>query len=212
MFDGRDTVQQHVEEYCATRVGREIYFERRLNQYGHRKVKSDVINRRHMIQSYGAMWLGVPQKTFAYRSLASGAHGALFAQDHDALLYHLAGSAYINLSRLTGAGRPIVPQYRPAIFHLIYGLKLMVFGAGQMTLRGEALEKAGESVLSVIWDADRLRSVLGALLLPAVDEALVGQSLSELGAATRDDQFTERFRRAVLDRTLVDRQRVQRAA
>jgi len=211
LLNARAGNQQHLEEYCASRPdNREIYFERRLNQYGSSKPRSRVINRRHMIQAYGAMWLGVPHKVSAYRSLSSGKYGPIFAENQDPHLYYVSASAYLNAGRLIGRGVP--PQYRPGLFHLVYGLRLLAVGSDVSRLDRNALDTATGQLLDVLWDPDRLQKILETTLLPAIDASVGREGLSGLTAAVRTDLFTERFRRAVLEMPASQRDRLTQAA
>jgi hypothetical protein len=197
VLTARDDFQREVEDFCASRPdGREVYFERRLQQYG-TKPRSRVINRRHLVQSYATMWMDSPENVARYHTLSTGKSGPIFASGHDPLFYYLAAAAYLNVGRLIGHGIP--PQYRPARFHLLYGLKLLAFGAGPVQLVGDHLDAASNRMLDVLWDQDHLRSVV-AWLLPALDRSLAAEaSLSELSVVVRTELFTARFQRAVLE-------------
>jgi hypothetical protein len=200
VFSARDSFQREVEDYLTSRAeGRQIYYERRLQQYGSRP---RVINRRHLIQSYAAMWMDIPERVSRYHGLATGKSGPIFADGQDPLQYYLAAAAYVQIGRLFGSGVP--PQYRPARFHLMYGLKLASFGPGPVQFSGDRLDAACNVVLNVLWDTERLRNVVGALL-PAIDRSLDPEvGLSGLTAAVRTEPFTSRFRRTVLELSAPD--------
>jgi hypothetical protein len=194
----RHPFQKHVEAYFATRPDeREVYFERRLGQHGSSKPAARVINRRHLIQAYAAMWLGVPQRVTRFRRLVQDHRAELFDVRQDPLLYYLSAATYLQINRLFGRGLPT--QYRPARFHLVHALKLVSFGSGQPPADEATLARASVPLLDVLWDLDRLRGIVSQLL-PAIDAALTPDSgLSALNAAVGTEEFTERFQVAVLE-------------
>jgi hypothetical protein len=210
VLTARDDFQREVEDYCASRAeGRQIYFERRLHQYG-AKPRSQTIGRRHLVQSYGAMFLEVPDSVGRYRSLSAGKSGVIFDSGHDPLFYYLAAAAYLSVSRLIGRGVPA--QYRPARFHLLLGLKLLSFGAGAVQLAGERLDRVSDAMLDELWDPRRVATAVSQLLA-AIDQSLdVGVGLGGLDAAVRTQDFTARFRKAVLELPPPEAHRVSEAA
>ncbi len=195
----REPFQKHVELYGVTRpAGREVYFERRRKQYGASPV-ARVINRRHLVQAYAAMWLDVPHQVTRFRPLTRQYESELFHVRQDPLAYYFAAVAYLQIGRLLGRGVP--PQYRPARFHLIYAMKLLALGSGAPPRDEKAFEQACMPVLDLLWDTDRLRTLLSQQLLPLVDLAAreAGTTLAELSTAVRTEEFTKRFQRAVLE-------------
>jgi hypothetical protein len=202
VLTARDDFQREVEDFCTSRPrGREVYFERRLQQYG---TRPRVINRRHLVQSYAAMWMDIPDMVGRYVTLSAGKYGPVFEPGHDPMFYYLAAGAYLNVGRLLTHGLP--PQYRPARFQLMHGLKLRWFGAGPVRLAADRLDAVCNQMLDVLWDPDQLQTSLESLL-PAVDMSLDEGGLSGLSAAVRTDLFTTRFRRAVLEPPSPERQR-----
>lgn len=194
----RHPFQKHVEAYFATRPdGREIYFERRLAQHGSSKPAARVINRRHLIQAYAAMWLGAPHRVTRFRRLVQDHRAELFQVRQDPLLYYLSAVAHLQINRLFGRGLPA--PYRPARFHLVHALKLISFGSGKPPGDEQTLTRASVPLLDVLWDLDRLRGIVSQLL-PVIDAAAVPDGgLSALGTAAGTNEFTERFQRAVLE-------------
>jgi hypothetical protein len=207
-FDARDGFQKEVEDFCASQPeGTEVYFERRIEQYG---ARARVISRRHLAQAYAAMWLDCPHVVGRYRGLIAGRNGAIFEKGQDPLYYYLAAAAYLNVGRLIQRGVP--PQYRPARFQLLYALRLLAFGDQTVTLGGGELDRRSNVLLDVLWDLGRLRSVIEQLL-PVIDRSLgSGVSLSDLGAEMRTAAFTERFRRALLESPAPEGERWEKAA
>jgi hypothetical protein len=197
----REPFQKHVELYGVTRpTGREVYFERRLRQYGSTKPAARVINRRHLVQAYAAMWLDVPHEVTRFRPLTRRYESELFHVRQDPLLYYFAAVAYLQIGRMLGRGVP--SPYRPARFHLIHAMKLLAVGDGKAVNDEKALEQACEPLLDLLWDADRLRALLVERLLPLVDRALEpGATLADLNTAVRAVAFGQRLQRGVLELT-----------
>jgi len=198
-----EAFQRHLEEYFATRdAGTEIFYQRRVQQYGSSKIRAKVINRRHLTQAYAASWLGIPERVTRYVGVVKEFDRELFGDEHDPLPYYVSAAAYLNLDRLLG-GKGIPAAYRPARFHLLYGLRLLAAGtippqpaSGQPT--SPELEKACGRLVEVIWDRDELVTVAGSLLT-VVDRLTHGGSLSGLEGLVRSPRFTAEFERAVLE-------------
>lgn len=189
--------QRHLEDYFATRPsGYEVYYQRRVQQYGGSRSKGRVINRRHLTQAYAAMWLGVPERVTRYVGLIKERGADLFRDDHDPLPYYVSAAAYLNVERLFGRGVPAV--YRPARFHLLYGLKLLAAGTTPPQSASPGLEKVCRRLVEVLWDRDALARVVGALL-SQIDRLMNGGSLAGLDAVVRTDRFSAEFQRAVLE-------------
>jgi hypothetical protein len=145
------------------------------------------------------MWLDVPHQVTRFRPLTRQYESELFHVRQDPLAYYFAAVAYLQIGRLLGRGVP--PQYRPARFHLIHAMKLLALGAGTPPRDEKVFEQACEPVLELLWDTDRLRTVLAQRLLPRVDLAAqeAGTTLADLSTAVRTVEFTQRFQRAVLE-------------
>lgn len=189
--------QRHLEDYLATREpGRQIFYQRRVQQYGSSRIRAKVINRRHLTQAYAAAWLGIPQRVTRYVSLIRDYRSDLFESGHDPLPYYVSAVAYLNVDRLFGKGIPAA--YRPARFHLLRGLVLLAAGTAQPQPTTPLVEKACDRLAEVLWNSDELLGVVGRLL-PVVDRLLHGGSLAGLDAVVRSEQFSAAFQRAVLE-------------
>ena len=190
---------KHLEDFfLAQPEDRRLFYERRIKQYGSGVPRSKVVTRRQLTQAYAAMWLNEPHSVTRYQSLISSHDGVLFHPGDDPLPYYTSAAAQYRLAwlfdRPNGAG--IATTYRPARFHLLAGMKFYLFGDDALPKAEKSVEAACQPILDVMWDNAAARDLAEALL-PAVRLALEpGDNLAQV---VRTGQFTDRFRRAVLD-------------
>jgi hypothetical protein len=193
----RDNFPRHVESYFRSQPSdRQLYFERRARQY-QGVPRTRIVSRRHLTQAYAAMWFGEPHRVTSYQALETAHANDLFHPNDDPLTYYTAAAALYRvawlLSRPSGAGIPA--SYRPARFHLLYGIRLYLLGEVALPKREDAIKMSCDPMLDMLWDPTAARQLVETLL-PAISAARTPGE--ELASDVRTEGFTERFRQAVL--------------
>jgi hypothetical protein len=209
-FTARDRFQRHLEGYfLAQPPDRRVYFERRTRQPARGAPRSKRISRRHLTQSYAAMWLGVPQHVTRYSTLVESQASVLYRPDDDPMLYYTSAIAHLNLGRLFGHGVPVA--YRPARYHFLHGIRLHLLGDGPVPRAGAAIAIDCMKIIERMVDP-QVATQLIHKLESALFKALDNDGISGLGSVVKTDLFAARFRDAVLAQRQEDRRQTDRLA
>ncbi len=145
------------------------------------------------------MWFDEPHNVTSYQALLEEHAGDLFHPSQDPLPYYTSASGLHQLDWLLGrpaaAGDRLPPTYRVARFHLLYGVKLYLLGPAALPGREEEIRLACSQIVDVLWDQTGVKQLITALR-PAITAALPPGG--ELATEVRSEEFTKRFRQAVL--------------
>jgi AIPR protein len=193
----REDFPRHIEDFFRSRPSeRRLYFERRARQY-QGIPRTRIVSRRHLTQAYAAMWLGEPNRVTSYQALEAAHASDLFHPNDDPLPYYTCAASLHRLAWLLArpGGTGIPATYRPARFHLLYGIRLRLLGGGPLAGSEDAIKISCDRILDVMWHPVGGRQLVESLL-PAITTARTPGL--ELASDVRTEGFTERFREAVL--------------
>jgi hypothetical protein len=122
----------------------------------------------------------------------------LFREDHQPAAYYAAASVYYQLESMIRKGR-IPSDLRPARFHILSAMKILVIGPGPLPRASKAARARCDMLVDTVWDpvnSERLVFNPLPLLQRSIDaERATGTSLSEM---VRTKRFADRVRREVL--------------
>lgn len=190
----RERFQRHIEDFFNTQSEPKIRFERRTRQFG-TSVRARTISRRHLTQAYAAMWLDVPHKVSRYQSLIETYKADLYQPSHDPLLYYASAVAYERLNSLFAKG---LGAYRPVRFQLLMGIRLTLLGDLKWPRSVDEIQDGCKAIIRAMRPPSAAQPLVDALV-SAVHTALGSSTgLSGLGAFARSEDFTVRFKQAVL--------------
>jgi hypothetical protein len=144
-----------------------LYYERRDGQYDRLAIeKTRIIVPANVIRAFAAMFLSEPHRTTrSYKALREKVGDEIFAENHRLEPYYAAAYGLYKLERLFRNDERFPSQYKPARYHVLLAVRLLVNPAEMPRLNSrEATERANE-VIEALW-----RDNSDELILSAVTE------------------------------------------
>ena len=173
---------------------RKLYYERRSRQYDSQQIeKTRIVTQANLARSFAAMFLGDPHTVArSYKNIRAKLGEDIFRKDHQLMPYYVAAFTLYKLEFLFRSRR-VDPKYKPARYHLLYAVRLLMSAKPLPQMNSRAMDKRCREMAGLLWDHAGSDDLFNNAV-SAVEAAIDGREFSR--DAVRTLPFTEALTRA----------------